>query len=149
MSYTMLLTIANHGPEIIRTNFFDLPEASFGKIFVSINAGAFRLLVPPTKIAEIAEMGTASYCVVSRGPMEALGLADAFEILFDDRSENPYAIHLSPECFDRLPLAQNEQREWILSAWTSGYKGRPHKAFERPCWYRVVPWLPYMKAYPE
>jgi hypothetical protein len=145
----MLLTIANHGPEILRTNFFDLPEAKLGKLFVTVNAGAFRLLVPRTKEAELAEMVTATYCVVSRGPMEALGLADAFEILFDDGSETPYAIHLSTDCFDRLPLAQDGEREWILSAWWNGPHGRPHKAFERPCWYRIVPRLPWMKPYPE
>jgi hypothetical protein len=145
----MILTIANHGPEIIRTNFFDLSEASFGKIFISINAGAFRLLVPPMKEGELVEMQTAKYCVVSRGPIEAMGLADGFEILFDDGSPTPYAIHLSTDCFDRLPLAQNEQHEWTLSAWTAGYHGRPHKAFERPCWYRIVPCLPWMKPYPE
>ena len=42
-------------------------------------------------------------CVLSRGPWPAAGLADAVEILFDDDSEEPYALHLPPESFDLLP----------------------------------------------
>ena len=142
-----MLEIKSHGPLITRTNFWDLPESQLGKVFVSLNAGAFRLLLPPSAEPALADMSAAKECVVSRGPWPADDQADGVEILFDDGTDDPFAIHLSVSTanFDRLPTAENDSSEWLLTVWTRPRRGKPHKALERPCWYRIVPQIPWLK----
>jgi hypothetical protein len=41
-----LITITNNGPEIEKTNYFDTNCAKEGKLYLSWNAGAARLLIP-------------------------------------------------------------------------------------------------------
>lgn len=140
-----MLRVENHGPLILATNFWDLPEAKLGKVLVSLNAGAFRILLPASAEPTLDDMRTAKECIVSRGPWPAQGLPDAMEILFDDGTDGPFALHLSPQSFDRLPIDDDAAKEWILSVWTRPRRGRPHKALERPCWYRRVPSIPWLK----
>jgi hypothetical protein len=144
------LRIKSHGPLILSSNFWDLPEAKLGKLLVSCNAGAFRVLVPVAAEVYLDDMRTAKGCAVSRGPWSAQGLSDAFEILFDDGTTDPFALHLAPESFvDTFPTAQNTAGEWVLSCWTRPRRGRPHKALERPCRYRIAVRIPYLRPWSE
>jgi hypothetical protein len=137
--------IENHGPLVVSTNFWDLPVAQLGKVYVSLNAGAFRVLLPVTMEPALDDLKTARECVVSRGPWPEMGLPDAFEVLFDDGTSDPFALHLSPQSFDHVPTTENVGKEWVLSVWTRPRRGKPHKALERPCWYRIVPHVPWLK----
>lgn len=138
-----VLRIENHGPLITATNFWDLPEAALGKVLVSLNAGAFRVLLPPAAEPDLTDMRLGSECVVSRGPWPQAGLSDAMEILFDDGTSEPFAMCLSPPSFDRLPADSDAGREWVLTVWTRPRRGKPHLALQRPCWYRRVPRIPW------
>jgi hypothetical protein len=138
-----LFQIQNAGPEITATNYFELPHAAAGKVLVSCNAGAFRVLVPDSAAGYIEEMRTGLVVIVSRGPWPAEGRDDAFELLFDDHTPSPFALHLSPESFDRLPARGDEGRSFVLSVWTRG----PVKQLERPCRYRRVPSIPCLKPW--
>jgi hypothetical protein len=71
---------------------------------------------------------------------------DALELLFDDGSPDPYAVHLQVEQCDRLPLAADVAKEWLLTVWTAPRRGKPHKALERIAYYRLVPRLPWLKS---
>jgi hypothetical protein len=140
------LVVENDGPLLVGSNYWGLPMARAGKILVSTNAGAFRLMVPRSLEYAIAEMNTARECVVSRGPWPNFPLEDGFEILFDDCSANPFALHLSPGSFDRLPTDEDIGIPWTLAVYTAPRRsGRPHRAFQRPCWYRRVPRIPWLK----
>lgn len=139
-----MLRIQNHGTLITACNYWDLPEAAAGKFLVSINAGAFRVLIPPAHEPSIGDMQTAKECLVTRGPWPAMKLDDAFEILFDDRTSDPYAIHLTPGAFDRLPTDADIAIPWVLTCWTSR-RGKPRMALERPCWYRRADRIPHLK----
>lgn len=75
-----------------------------------------------------------------------MGLADAVEIVWDDGSDDPFALHLSPESFDLLPGEPPADQEWIVSAWDTK-KGRPHKAVERICHWRRVAAIPCMRPW--
>lgn len=141
----MQLIIKSHGPLIVASNYWDLPECQLGKILVSTNAGAFRVLLPPVAEPCLDDMRSATECVISRGPWPAASVPDAVEVLFDDASADPFALHLSVAAFDRLPLDSDADHEWVLSVWTRPRRGRPHKALERPCWYRRVGSIPYLK----
>jgi hypothetical protein len=140
-----MLRIENHGPLIISTNYWELPDARAAKLLVSLNDRTFRVLVPQSLESAIPDMMTGRECLVSRGPWPAMRLPDAFEILFDDRTSDPFALHLSPGSFDIVPSDEWIAIPVVLTVWTSPRRGRPHKALERPCWYRRCPQIPYLK----
>jgi hypothetical protein len=143
-----VIQITNHGPLIASTNYWSLALEEAGKIFCSVNAGAIRVLVPRVHRRIIDDMRTGKHCVLSRGPWPAMNLPDAVEIVWDDGSDDPFALHLSPESFDLLPAAPTEGKEWVCSVWDVK-KGRPHKAVERICHWRQVPRLPWLKPWGE
>jgi hypothetical protein len=135
----------NDGPLIVRTNFWESPEAPAGKYMVSANAGAFRLLLPRSLEPALAEMRTALGVAISRGPCPSLGLADAFELLFDDGSSDPYALHCSPSSFDRLPTDENIGGRWTFTVWTYPLVMQ----LELPCRYRRSSVLPDLRPWDE
>lgn len=80
--------------------------------------------------------------IISRGPWPEQGKQDVIEILFEDGTDNPYAIHLSSESLDRMPLDSDQDRHgqpprWKLTVWT-----RTGKALELPCRYRRAKQIP-------
>jgi hypothetical protein len=50
---SVALVIENNGPEILSSNFWDSETSNF---FLSVNAGAARLLIPDSRIDEIRKM---------------------------------------------------------------------------------------------
>jgi hypothetical protein len=141
------IRVTNHGPLLLSSNYWESELAAAGKLFVSVNAGAIRILLPPQLYGDLADMRSAPECVLSRGPWPAERQREAVEIMWDDGSANPYALHLTPASFDSLPGEPMLGREWILSVWTKK-DSSPHKALERRChWRRVVripclePWI--------
>lgn len=69
---------------------------------------------------------------------------DALEILFEDGSESPFAVHLLVEQADRVPAASDEGRTFRLAIWTeNGKRG------EMPARYRRVPRLPWLEPWEE
>jgi hypothetical protein len=131
------ITIDNNGPDIIATNYWTSEQARAGFLFLSINAGAFRLMVPAAQEAQIAEMRTAKEVIVSRGPWPDRGRHDALELLFEDFTASPYSIHLGTDQCDRLPVPADRHKEHTFTIWTSA-----GKQFECPAWYRIVKRLP-------
>lgn len=142
------MVVQNHGPLILATDYWDSELASKGKLYVSINAGAIRVLLPPAHYSVLADMRAAEECVLSRGPWPAEGAAEGIEILFDDGSQNPFALHLTPESFDLLPGEPGPGREWICSVWVAR-DGQPHKALERICHWRQVEQIPCLKPWKD
>lgn len=145
----MQLIVRNHGPLILATNYWETPAAKAGKILLSLNAGAFRVLLPPAAEPALADMTTAKGCCVSRGPWPDAGLADALEVLFDDGTPDPFALHLSVQSCDRLPLDTDTASEWVLTVWTRPRRERPHLALQRPCRYRLSPRLPDLRPWSQ
>ena len=143
-----IITVENHGPLLLRSNYWESELARAGKLFVSVNAGAIRVLWPPQLYEDLAYMRTASECVLSRGPWPKQREADGIEIMFDDGSDAPYALHLTPASFDMLPAEPEPGREWVLSVWTAK-DGRPHKALERKCHWRRVDRLPCLRPWSD
>jgi hypothetical protein len=144
----MLIEIQNHGPLILATNYWESELAQAGKFYCSVNAGSIRLLVPPSQRASIEDMRASQYVVLSRGPWPAQGLPEAVELLFEDGSDSPFALHLAPESFDLLPAEPPAGRGWVLSVWDSK-KGKPHKAVERICHWRRAPRIPWLRPWKE
>lgn len=134
-----LFEVINNGQDIESTNYFDSEHAMRGAFFLSINAGCVRLLVPDIQQSEIQEFKTAKYAILSRGPWPEMGKEDALELLFEDFSDTPYAIHVVTEQCDMLPDGKGD---WRLSVWS-----REGKRFECPLKYRHVDKIPCMKEW--
>lgn len=141
-----IINVSNHGALITSTNYWDSDLAREGKVWVSVNGGAIRVLLPPNLYGDLADMRQGKYCLLSRGPWPAERVAEAIEIMWEDGSDSPYALHLTPESFDLLPAEPEAGREWTCSTWTAK-DGRPHKSLERICHWRRVPRIPWMKPW--
>lgn len=142
-----MLEIKSHGPLILSTNYWDSPFAAKGEYIVSLNGGAFRVLLPPQWEGFIEDMQAAKGCAVSRGPWPDRGLPDAFEILFDDTTSDPFALHCEARTFITAPLPEDVAKEWILSVWTQPRRGKPRMVMERPCRYRLSPAIPDLRPW--
>jgi hypothetical protein len=107
-----------------------------------------RVLLPPAHYGVLADMRAAQYCVLSRGPWPAEHKLEAIEIMWDDGSDSPFALHLTPDSFDLLPAEPEAGREWTLAVYVAK-DARPHKALERRCYWRRAPHLPWMKPWKD
>lgn len=136
----------NHGPLIVASTYWDSEQAKSGKVYVSVNAGAIRVMVPACARQVIEECRSSQYAILSRGPWPEQGLQEAAEILWEDKSDSPYSMHLSVQSFDALPAEPPAGQEWVISLWDLK-KGRPHKALERKCYWRRVPRIPWLKPW--
>jgi hypothetical protein len=142
-----LIQFVSNGPEIISTNYWQTKHAQRGLFYLSTNAGCFRLLVPAVQEGAIAEMATAREVIISRGVWPERGRHDALEILFEDDSDSPFALHIVTEQVDRLPDASDRDRpgqpaRWKLAVWTEA-----GKLLELPCRYRLVKKIPCLKPF--
>lgn len=143
-----MLVIENHGPIILSSNFWGSEMDRAGRLYLSINAGAVRLLLPSGWEPMLDEMRTGKEVIFSRGPW-AKGPGrgeDSLELLFEDGTDSPYAVHFGVAQADRLPLDEDAGRELVFAAWTAPRRGKPHKGLERPLWYRRVEAVPCLKA---
>ncbi|NBU84156.1 MAG: hypothetical protein EBS21_06065 [Sphingomonadaceae bacterium] len=141
-----LLTIENHGPLITASNYWTHEIAARGLLYLSINAGAARLMVPDSQRSAISDMRPgARHIVVSMLPVDQWQPgAYCVEWMVEDGSDSPWSCHLSPGQIDRAPGPDDVGKAWIGSAWDNK-KGRPHKCLERPAYFQIVPSLPWLK----
>jgi hypothetical protein len=143
-----VLTVENDGSLVLASNFWGSEYDRAGTFIVSTNAGAFRLLVPQSHEGSVIDMAAGKGVAVSRGPWPDAGLADAFEVLFDDGTSDAFALHLSPESFDRPPAAGDVAGEWAFTAWLAPLAGGgPRLALGRPCRYRLSERLPDLRPW--
>lgn len=143
------MRIDNAGTDILSTDYWDTEHAARGLLYLSINAGAFRLLVPPVQAAMIAELRTMRIdgAAVTRGRWE--GRYDCVEVLLDDGSDSPWACHMTPESLDRLPPDDEIGRVVQLAVWTRGNDGKPQKVLQQVCTYRRAKVLPDLRPWKE
>lgn len=139
-----VIVVENQGPLVAGTNYFESELAAAGYYYLSPNSGALRLLVPPSRSGDLAEIRTAREVVVRCG-MHAQHGREMFELLFDDRSPSPFVLYLSPEQWERLPAASDYGLGFEFTAWESR-RGEPHKVLSRPCWLAEAP-LPCLQPF--
>lgn len=137
-----LLMIGNDGQKIKSTNYWDSEPAARGYVFLTINAGAYRMLLPDSQFEMLIEMRKAQYVVISRGAWPLQNRADALEIMFEDNSDSPFALHIVPDMCDRMPGNKDVDKKRPFFVWT-----RSGQALELPCYFRQVQRLPWLKEY--
>jgi hypothetical protein len=136
------LIIENQGKLIAETNFWSSDFNANGKVFLSINAGCARLLIPDVlKARLVAEIQTAKYAILSRTPIQPQAGRISLQILFEDDSGNPYSIQLTHESTDRMPSVDDAGRIFSFYAYTRG--DPPLKVFESDLYFNVVQSLPW------
>jgi hypothetical protein len=137
----MILFIQNDEQKIEKTSYWESDFAENGLIFMSMNAGAFRLLLPPGLATEIVtEAKKATEVLISRGTYKD---KDAVEILFEDGTKTPFVIHMGVNQVDMLP-PDDDAKERVITLWTDG----PKLEVSLPAFYRRVPKLPWLKPRP-
>ena len=143
-----IVSITNDGPKIIETNYWESEHAKYGFLYMSINAGCYRLLIPKFREDYLKEIATAKDVVISRGPAPNLQppRSDYFEIMFDDHTDTPFIINVGVEQWDRVPTDADQ-----------GWKGKMHIYFDRSkepvmefynLFFRRVKKIPCMKPAP-
>ena len=89
----------------LETTYFDTDMCKKGFYYLVHSNDKYFLLLPKWNERVINEMQTGNHVVITRGSHE--GHKDSFEIVFDDNSENPYAVLLRDEQFTRItPLKE-------------------------------------------
>lgn len=120
-----MLTVQNNGQELVATNYWESEQAASGSMILSWNAGAARLLVPSKHENTLPEMLAAKYAIITFGKWREQFDRDAFEILFEDHSNEPYAVFLSAEQSDRRLPKSEAGVQVPFTIWTSaGCRGR-------------------------
>lgn len=122
----MIISISNNGPDITATNYFETPHARRGLLYLSINAGALRILLPETVATEILKEVRQTVVVVAKfGFNERIG-REGVALWFEDGSENPFVFDLSREQCDRALPDDQHGKPVIVSIWTAGPVKRAH-----------------------
>jgi hypothetical protein len=126
-----MIQLTNDGPALTSTNYWHSPLAEAGKMYLSLNARCFRLLLPPMMQAAIPEMATGKFVRVFRAPPP-----HALRLMFDDGTDNPYQVHLSVQQIDVLPAPGDEGRSDLQCVvYDNERRGKPHAALQRQAVY--------------
>lgn len=134
------LTITNNEGEIASTNYWETEASQKGLFYLSTNAGVLRLLVPVANESWLPDMTEGvKEVVLTRGRFNNVN--DVVEIMFEDGSPSPFALHIAHEQLDRLWLREDERKPHRFTIWA---KDRG-KIAEFTCWLRRAANLPYMK----
>ena len=136
-----LLFFHNKGQAIVSTNYWTSKEAKCGLCFLTWKANAARLLVPDPVKPVIREMRKARYVIVSRGLWHEQGEREAFELLFEDGSDNQLCLHILAEQTDKLMPDDKSSGFWV-TVWTRGGEklrlpGKYRNVASIPC---LSPW---------
>lgn len=141
-----IISIQNDGPLVVASNFWKTDMAARGFFYVSVNAGAVRLLVPSVQHAIIGDMCPgAKYVVVScLSPDRWQTGQPCAEWMVEDESDFPWSCQLHPEQIDRVPTPEDVGRKWIATVWEEK-NGLPYKCVEWPAYAQIVPRIPWLK----
>jgi len=133
--------VENNETELTGTNYWETENARKGFFYLSINAGAFRLLVPENKERLITEFKTGKYCIISKGPSPTPLHPFAIELLFEDHTPAPYHLILCAGQVEKNPSNGDAGKKYKLSVWTKGCK----KVLDMDAYFRIVNKIPYLK----
>ena len=137
------LSITNDGPDIRRTNFWTGGQARQGGVIVNWNID-LRILLPESLNCTLREMATGKSVIVSRGPWPLLGGEHALEIMFDDKSSEPFQITIEAGTVGLLPAPGDQ---FQVTVWTRGKNDQAIRRLSLPGRYRHVPTIPCLKPW--
>ncbi|MDX5979562.1 hypothetical protein [Vreelandella alkaliphila] len=116
-----MIKIANDGEDIASTNYWGMPHAQRGLLYLSGNAGIWRLLLPAASEGEmLPEMRTGKSVTIE----PSIQSAECWDIVFEDGTDSPFAVALDKRQVDRAV----EPGECRLTVW-----GESGKLLDLPC----------------
>lgn len=139
----MLIKIINNGKDILETNYFDTDHAKNDFVYLSLNAGYARLLLPEGLNVYLDDIKTAKYVIISQGTW-ANKNRQGIEILFEDDSDSPFSIHLTTEQCDRSFTDKDDKKEFEFKVYT-----KDGEVFNCNAKFRVVDIIPNLKPWNE
>jgi hypothetical protein len=137
-----MIAITNDGARLLGTNYWSTPQAQAGYLFVSWNASCFRLLVPAAAGWMIPEMRSGHEVIITRGPWPDKNRTEALELMFEDASDSPFAVHIGVEQSDRLIPECGQGAGLAVTVYTA-----QGPALELPARYRIMPQLPCLEPW--
>lgn len=111
---TQPIVIGNSGQSIKTTNYWTSHMAKRGMCFLSINAGAVRLLLPKVLSDSEAEILTGKSVTLE----PSVVLAGGTDVVFDDGTAYPFCISLSPGAMDFKPRNLMDRDQFPFTVWT-------------------------------
>lgn len=138
------LHVVNDGQLIVSTNYWTSDYALNGVLFFSVNEGCVRLLLPNTVSQVLGDdvLTAATYVIISRGMLFG---KEGYEVLFEDGSDSPFAIHTLVNQWDRvIPVVESGRTDIKFAVYSQGLLVRTMAAR-----FRVVRRLPYLKPWDE
>ena len=137
----LAIMVENNHAELVGTNYWETEMPKHGYFFLSINAGAFRLLVPENQEHVIEEFKTGEYCIISKGPSPSPIHPFMMELVFEDHTVTPYQLTICAGQVERNLPGTDAGKKFKLSVWTKGCK----KVLEMDAYFRIVNRIPYLK----
>lgn len=132
-----IMVITNNGAEIAETNYFSTEHAREGILFFSVNGGCIRLLIPDNQLDIVPDIMTGQEIIITKGRLNG---KDGIEIMFEDFTDNPFAVTVSVDQWDMIPEVDDR---WKFAAYT-----RYGIVFQCDrCMVRVSDSLPCLKAW--
>lgn len=104
-----MITISNAGQEIVHTDYWSTEHARRGLVYLSGNAGAWRLLVPPAAAGMLPEMRTGKRAYIEA----SVRMSQCWDIVFDDGTDAPFSVSIDKRQLDRAL----EPGAGVLSVW--------------------------------
>lgn len=145
-----MLNIVNNDKNIVETNFWNMPMFQ-DRFFISFNAGACRILLPPCYEKDLADMKAAKQIVISYGlGSGAMSTTPMYEVMFDDESSCPYCLHSLSGAADRSVSASDHGRKIELSIWLpkpNTGKMQARCVFRRKAFIRTPVSIPCLKPW--
>lgn len=114
----MTVTVTNDGQRVLSTNYWSTPHAARGLLWLSWNAGALRVLIPPAAehlLQELPPPGT---------PVTYHQRQATRTLLYEDDPEQPYAVEVDARQCDRtLPPSDDGKVASLLWYGQEGEQG--------------------------
>lgn len=108
------ISFENNGPTLIASNYWDSDYAKRGFLFLTTNAGAYRLLVPDLQLNCVQDMLTAKEVILTYGFSKS-DSQHMVEILFDDHTNFPFVLNLSINQLDKgITKAGDGGRDFLI-----------------------------------
>ena len=137
--------VSNNGQMVDATNYWASSLAQNDKVFFSVNQRCVRLLLPAVEFLDDGVYAKTRYVIISRGIIQDM---DAYEVLFEDGSSSPFAIHTVATQWDRLIARTDDGRKDLcFHVYHQGADGKPELLHKWPARFRVVGRLPYLRPW--
>ncbi|WP_210165053.1 hypothetical protein [Methylosinus sp. PW1] len=105
-----MFVFSNMGQKLVDTSYWASEHALMGFVYISVNAGAARLLLPRVQESHLPDIGSANEVVISFASRFDPRKDPSIEIMFDDGSANPFCLFISRDqcdCWASLSAAKS------------------------------------------